>query len=129
MERFAESVSALAFAGRMLVRCPTCDQAAVAVRSEKLPQQPLVVRVTCTGCGFAKEWQTLGDGSLRDVPTPVPDRVCDRATSDGFDGRQHIDKYYGRIPAALPTWMKLARHRADVLAAIDQLETRLPNRA
>ena len=165
MERFGESVNALVYADRMLLRCPGCDGMAVGVRGEKLPQQPLVVRVTCTGCGFAKEWRTKGDGSLREVPTPVPDQVCDhvtglalwlqtpcagerlwafneehleflrgaigatlreRATFRGFDGREHIDKYYGRIPAALPTWMKLAKHRDEVLAALAKMEQTLP---
>jgi len=163
--RFGESVSALGYADRMLLRCPSCDAMAVAVRSERLPQQPMVVRVTCTGCGFAKEWRTKGDGSVKDLPTPVPDQVCDhitglalwlqtpcvcerlwafnaehleflrgaigatlreRATFTGWDGAQHIDTYYGRIPAALPTWMKLAKHRDDVLAALDRLEKTLP---
>jgi len=164
MERFSDSVHPLAYADRMLLRCPSCDAMAVGVRGEKLPQQPMVVRVTCTGCGFAKEWQTKGDGSLRTVPEPVPDQECDhitglalwlqtpcaghrlwafneehlaflrgaigatlreRATFTGFDGREHIDKYYGRIPAALPTWMKLAKHRDEVLAAITKLEQTL----
>lgn len=165
VERFAESADGLAFARRMLVRCPSCDAMAVALRSEKLPQRPIAVRVTCTTCGFAKEWQTKGDGTVKEAPAPVPDMVSDhitglalwlqapcaghrlwafnedhldflrraigatlreRATYPGWDGREHTDTYYGRIPAALPTWMKLAKHRGEVLAALRRLEETLP---
>jgi hypothetical protein len=166
VERFAESVDAVsAYAGRMLLRCPGCGGLAVGVRGEKAPQQPLPVRVTCGHCGFAKEWRTLGDGSVRDAPTPVRDMVCDhitglalwlqapcaghrlwafneehldflrraigaslreRATYLGWDGRERIDTYYGRIPAALPTWMKLAKHRDEVLTAIAKMADTLP---
>lgn len=138
----------LSYAGRMLVRCPSCDAMAVATRGDKMPQEPIVVRAACTHCGFAKEWRTKGDGTWRQEPglelwlqtdcaghrlwafneehldflrRYVAATLRERATFTGWDGEQHVDKYYGRIPAALPTWMKLAKHRGEVLAAIERL--------
>ena len=164
-ERFAGSASPWAFADLMLVRCPSCGAAARAARGERKPQVPVVVTVTCTGCGFAKVWRTKGDWSPRDDVAPVPGEVCDlltglplwlqtpcaghtlwafnaehldflrgavgarlreRATYAGWDGRSHTDTYYGRIPAALPTWMKVAEHRDEVLAALARMERTLP---
>lgn len=158
-ERFDESVHPLAHAGRMLVRCPACHGPALAVRKDRRS------RVTCTGCGFAKDWATKGDGTPRDDVVPVEDAVTDpvsglalwlqapcvghtvwaldgehldflrraiaatlreRATYDGWDGRPRTDTYYGRIPAALPTWMKLAKHRDEVLAALEKMARTLP---
>jgi len=62
-------------------------------------------------------------GFLRDFVTAD---LRERALRDGWDGTPRIDTYYGNLPAALPTWMKLAKHRDDVLAAIDRLAATIP---
>ena len=66
---------------------------------------------------------------LRDaLERAVGATLRERATSAGWDGRERIDTYYGRIPAALPTWMKLAKHREEVLAGLAKMRETLPRR-
>lgn len=164
-DRSSWSVRAEELAERTWVRCPSCTGPALAVRGEREPSRPRVVRVSCTGCGWSREWRTKGDGRPADDVVPASGEVCDlltglplwlqtpcaghvlwafsaehldllrtfvaatlreRATYAGWDGRPRTDTYYGRLPAALPGWLKSAKHRDEVLAGLDRLAARVP---
>jgi hypothetical protein len=62
-------------------------------------------------------------GFVRDF---VAADLRERALRPGWDGELRIEKHHGNLPATLPTWIKLAKHRREVLAAADGLAATLP---
>ena len=95
--------------------------AAPGVVSEQVHGLALWLQTPCCGevlWAFNEEHLAF----LRDY---VAADLRERALRPGWDGEPRIDTYYGNLPAAFPTWIKLARNRGAVLAAADRLAATL----
>ncbi|MEW9555880.1 hypothetical protein [Nonomuraea sp. NPDC050783] len=144
------------FIDEVLVRCPRCDGCAVVLARPGSPEDgeaaPGVMdphrRLHCPGCGYCKDEQA-GPAVVGGPVDPFFRRpVWLQASCRGhvlwaYNAR-HLDlletyvaaklRERGRLAAGapaslverLPTWLKAARNRAEVLRTIERLRSALP---
>jgi hypothetical protein len=142
-ERFRDGGSALAdwAEPEVLVVCPRCSERAVVRRVEALPAR----RLSCAHCGLARE----SDGATSSWGAPVDPwfGVPLWLTADfrghvvwAYNGR-HLSELWDYVAAThrerqptagaamsmlerLPAWMTSAKHREELVAALERLATR-----
>lgn len=140
-----------AYFDEVLVRCPRCDSKAwvrpAPVREgEKFRRGPFADRrLSCASCALVREWPGSGQRSYRtgidrdpwfDEPlwlrTDVGGHVLwaynhrHLSLLAGFIAARHRTRDHNQrtihtVLARLPGWMKEARHRDELLAAIERL--------
>jgi hypothetical protein len=146
-ERFRDPGSRLwRYGGRVLVRCPRCAECATVIRPTAEDRSGFgeSARLVCTACGHARERKNLGSRGVVDpifgVPLWLQAPCCGRdlwaynaehlAVLTGYVGAGLRENTMG--PSAytmveiLPRWMKLAKHRGEVLRVLDRLQRTLP---
>lgn len=127
------------------VVCPRCGRRAVdtprPVESRWVASWPR--RLTCAACGHTSAWEPAGATSVWGAPVDPFFHVplwlqagcCGGHTLWAFN-RRHLDVLEGYVGAKLrdggvtlvarlPTWMKAAKHRAEILRVIDRLRSTL----
>ena len=134
------------YLGRVLVRCPACDRCALVVRPEVAGNRYVGnPKLTCVHCGLARERRTWHQviGAPVDPFFRLPlwlQTPCCGETMWAYNA-EHLGVLEGYVgaglrerPAAsqpytmleiLPRWMKLAKHRDEVLRAISRLKQSL----
>jgi hypothetical protein len=147
-ERFRDPGGRLwRYGGRVLVRCPRCAGCATVIRP--IVEGRLYVgdaRLVCTGCGYARQQeirgQWFGDAFDPIARQPLWLKAPCRGRTLWALNAEHLAVLEGYVGAAvrertaapssytmvevLPRWMKLAKHRGEVLRVIDRLRRTLP---
>lgn len=134
------------FTDEFLVICPRCEaRAQVLVRSAEPPMVAQPRRLVCEACGLVREWagsviqKVQGSDWYFHLPLWLRVPCCgevlwahnwrhlqfieEYVAADLREQRQHLSDGWGnrRLANRLPRWMKLAKNRAAVLAAIRKL--------
>lgn len=147
-ERFTDPGGRLwQYGGRVLVRCPRCVGCATVIRPPVEGHRFVGdARVVCSSCAYARRQPLRGQmyGDLQDPIARLPlwlQAPCRGRTLWAFNA-EHLAVLEGYVGAAvrerpaeptaytmlevLPRWMKLAKHRGEVLRVIDRLKRTLP---
>lgn len=147
------SGSIYSYMDETLVVCPQCSGRAISRQVDKDAQSGWFAprRLTCTACSYAKDWASRGiTGHWRDqhddyfeLPLWLQTPCCGDvlwayserhlAFLEDFVGarlRERVrDETYGwtnaSLASRLPTWMKAAKNRDEVLKGLARLRTRL----
>jgi hypothetical protein len=133
------------FATEFLVRCPRCQRRASVI---PLPgHEPRLFaprRVVCAQCGYTKDWhgKTACMGRATDwyfglplwLQTPCCGQILWAYNKDHLDFleayvradlRERVPNKNSSVASRLPTWIKDAHHRAEVLCSIERLRRKL----
>lgn len=132
--------------GRVLVRCPACQQCATVIR-------PVIVerryagnpRLICVHCGLAREYAYRGHTTgvpldpFFGLPLWLQTACCGHTlwaynaehlhVLEGYVAARLRERLIGRstytMIEVLPTWMKRSKHRDEVMRAISRLKLSL----
>ena len=135
------------YADWVLVRCPACNRCAVAFRPEVAANRyTRDARLTCTHCGLmrARRVRQYIYGAPVDpyfhLPLWLQAPCCGNTlwaynlehlgVLEGYVGARLRERPVGPVPSTtmlekLPQWMKMAKHRDEVLRAITRLKQSL----
>jgi hypothetical protein len=146
------TATATSFDGETLVVCPRCEGCATSRRSGAVKGMAAPRTLACPACGHSARWSAGGvvsrtSRSARDEYFGLP--LWLRAPCDGHTlwayNREHLEFIAAFVAAGLrertrdpqrgwsnrslasrlPRWIKLARHRDEVLRAVAKLRRRL----
>ncbi|WP_225095138.1 hypothetical protein [Streptomyces sp. CoH27] len=139
------------FLDSILVRCPRCDHLARVRRQPHAEERPLFAprRLVCPSCGLMRAWAGRGIGLWAGSRGPAEDPYLrarlwlQRETRHGWLWaydlghldliRRYVDAglreragWYDTgqkmtLVARLPTWIKSAKHRDEVLRTVDRI--------
>jgi hypothetical protein len=146
-ERFTDSEGTrYAFSDEFLVHCPQCDSCARVLRLPSPDQWEYFAprRRLCPNCGYTRDKVIVGVSPGRNLDwyyglplwlqTPCCGETLWAYNSAHLD---YIERFVqatlreerpGTLASRLPSWMKSAKNRDEVLKCVGRLRARLPER-